>query len=153
MSRSLSRGLIALLIAEVPVAADPRCLLGERGCPVVKGLSGEPSPMRLTDSQLVVPAAIAFGALATGATLYQLGQPQERPLPPGTVVVQDPEGRPHLELPLIPAPAPISVEQPQGDLTIRPTLALRINDTATNIALAVGGAALAASIISSFFKK
>lgn len=104
--------------------------------------------------ELVVPAAIAFTTAATLAAIYDYGRHQsERQLPPGVIATTDSAGRPRLVLPLIPTVAPVQSHTPEGDLTVRPSWSLRLDDAITNATLAVAGTALAASIIAGFLKK
>src|SRR4051812_133836 len=91
---------------------------------------------------VLAPAVIGIGAFVTAAA--EQARPKEAP--PGVVVVPDEDGRPRLALQLVPAPRDKYYHPNPPRERPRPSGAFQFNDTATNVALAVGGAAVIAGI-------
>jgi hypothetical protein len=135
---------IALLGTGTAARADcgsaPECLarLGiPRIDPVVAAVAGA-----------VAAPIILFGGAAT-----MLKFAAERPAPTGVVRKPDETGRRRPQLELIPTPKRVGTDPAPYDGTRPMDPALRFNDAATTALIAVGGVAMAASIVAGIAKK
>ena len=112
---------------------------------------------RLDPKLAAIAGAAAFSGLAIAGAAVRAHHMYDREMPDGVVVVSDDKGKQHLELTLIPLPAPVPLTLPDSFEDHRERAhtdgILRFNDTATNIALAAGGAAILGTIIAGFAKK
>jgi hypothetical protein len=136
------RYLLAVMLALAPasVRAAPSC----GSAPECIARLGLP---HLNWEAAAVLGAIAAPAVLATAVLTAAGEnAKEKALPEGVVVTTDENGEPRASLELVPTTRdryynenPPEPQKPSG--------AFRFNDTATNVALAVGGAALLTGII------
>ena len=113
---------------------------------------------KLDSKVTTIVAATAFTGLAVAGAAVQARHMYDREMPDGVVVVSDNKGKQHLELVLIPVPPPVQLTLPDSEVDRRESRGrtdgmFRFNDTATNVALAAGGAAILGSIIAEFAKK
>jgi hypothetical protein len=121
--------------------------------------SGPECLLRLGVGQLDPKIAAIVGgaaavAIAAGATAAAAREANRKEMPDGVVEELDEQGRRRLVLTLIPTPIPVTPGGPGGgDETRQVPWQLRLNDTATNVALVVGGAAILTSIIVGILKK
>jgi hypothetical protein len=92
---------------------------------------------------VVGAAVIGVGGLVTAA--MQKAHPKEAPN--GVVVTHDESGRAHANLQLVPAPHDKYYNANGPDRPKPPSGAFKFNDTAANVMIGVGGAAVLGSII------
>ena len=97
---------------------------------------------------VMAPAVIGVGAFVTAA--LEKARPKEAP--EGVVIVEDEEGQPRAALELVPQTRDKYYDPNPHTERPKPSGAFRFNDTATNVALAVGGAAVIAGIIAGIVK-
>jgi hypothetical protein len=97
---------------------------------------------------VMAPAVIGIGAFVTAA----IEQARPKAAPEGVVVVEDENGQPRAALELVPAARDKYYNPNPPHELPKPSGAFRFNDTATNVALAVGGAAVIAGIIAGIAK-
>jgi hypothetical protein len=97
---------------------------------------------------VMAPAVIGIGAFITAAA--EKARPKQEP--EGVVVVPDENGQPRAALELVPATHDKYYNPNPPHELPKPSGAFRFNDTATNVALAVGGAAVIGGIIAGIVK-
>jgi hypothetical protein len=96
---------------------------------------------------VVAPVVIGVGALVTAAV--ERARPKADP--EGVVIVEDQEGQPRAALELVPTPRDRYYNENPPE-PAKPSGAFRFNDTATNVVLVAGGAALLGGIIAGIAK-
>jgi hypothetical protein len=97
---------------------------------------------------VMAPAVLGVGAFFTAA--MEKARPKEAP--EGVVIVEDEAGQPRAALELVPAARDKYYNPNPPQERPKPSGAFRFNDTATNVALAVGGAAVITGIIAGIAK-
>lgn len=162
MSNKIVSAALAVSLAAAPVAAHAQTFWGNGFTPAFgpsNTLAGcLLGPCAVSGIPAVVGAAIAAPILVAGGayTAYDTARHRvgEAPIP-GAVPVPQPLGKkPKYNLSLTPtASDPYYNAGDAGDRTRRPNGYLRFNDTATNIALGLGAAAIITSVIVGVAKK